>query len=216
MNINSKSFNLRELEGLFAEDFNSPIFPILADYYLNTSQLDKALKVIQLGLNNNPDNYLGQYVLAKIHIIKNDLEKAENILYDVVKYQPFNEEAYVVLVKILISLKRTKKTIQKYLTIGKNIFPDNDDLKNLYMKHKGFNKTLKTKNIINKKLINNTSSIKFNKNLATKSMYNVLLNQGQHNEALAVLDLMLKNKKTKSYALKEKKKVINILNRKQL
>ena len=214
MNINSKSFNLRELESLFAEDFNSPIFPILADYYLNTSQLDKALKVIQLGLNNSPDNYLGQYILAKIYIVKNDLKKAENILYDVVKYQPFNEEAHVVLVKILISLQRAKKTIQKYLIIGKNIFPDNNDLKKKYIQYKSSNKKLKTKNIINKKQEEKPSSIKFNKKLATKSMYNVLLGQKQHNEALAVLDLMLKNEKTKSYALKEKEKVINILNRK--
>ena len=214
MNINSKSFNLRELESLFAEDFNSPIFPILADYYLSTSQLDKALKVIQLGLKHSPDNYLGQYVLAKIYILKNDFEKAENILYDVVKYQPFNEEAHVILVKILISLQRTKKTIQKYLLLGKNIFPDNNDLKNIYIKYKGSNKKLKTKNIVNKKQAEKSSTIKFNKKLATKSMYNVFLNQKQYNEALAVLDLMLKNEQTKSYALKEKKKVINILNRK--
>ena len=214
MNINSKSFNLRELESLFAEDFNSPIFPILADYYLSTSQLDKALKVIQLGLKHSPDNYLGQYVLAKIYILKNDFEKAENILYDVVKYQPFNEEAHVILVKILISLQRAKKIIQKYLLLGKNIFPDNNDLKKIYIKYKGSNKKLKTKNIINKKQAEKPSTIKFNKKLATKSMYNVFLNQKQYNEALAVLDLMLKNEQTKSYALKEKKKVINILNRK--
>ena len=214
MNINSKSFNLRELESLFAEDFNSPIFPILADYYLSTSQLDKALKVIQLGLKHSPDNYLGQYVLAKVYILKNDFEKAENILYDVVKYQPFNEEAHVILVKILISLQRAKKIIQKYLLLGKNIFPDNNDLKKIYIKYKGSNKKLKTKNIINKKQAEKPSTIKFNKKLATKSMYNVFLNQKQYNEALAVLDLMLKNEQTKSYALKEKKKVINILNRK--
>ena len=214
MNINSKSFNLRELESLFAEDFNSPIFPILADYYLSTSQLDKALKVIQLGLKHSPDNYLGQYVLAKIYILKNDFAKAENILYDVVKYQPFNEEAHVILVKILISLQRAKKAIQKYLLLGKNIFPDNNDLKKIYIKYKGSNKQLKTKNIINKKQAEKPSTIKFNKKLATKSMYNVFLNQKQYNEALAVLDLMLKNEQTKSYAFKEKKKVINILNRK--
>ena len=214
MNINSKSFNLRELESLFAEDFNSPIFPILADYYLSTSQLDKALKVIQLGLKHSPDNYLGQYVLAKIYILKNDFAKAENILYDVVKYQPFNEEAHVILVKILISLQRAKKAIQKYLLLGKNIFPDNNDLKKIYIKYKGSNKQLKTKNIINKKQAEKPSTIKFNKKLATKSMYNVFLNQKQYNEALAVLDLMLKNEQTKSYASKEKKKVINILNRK--
>ena len=45
-------------------------------------------------------------------------------------------------------------------------------------------------------------------------LQNILLGQKQYNEALAVLDLMLKNKKTKLYALKEKEKVVNILNRK--
>ena len=90
MNIKSKSFNIRELESLFAEDFNSPIFPVLADYYLNTSQLDKALKVIQLGLKHSPDNYLGQYVLAKVYnsnghymdtLTNQNFQRGEQVIY---------------------------------------------------------------------------------------------------------------------------------------
>ena len=41
---------LKELETMFANDFSSPVFPILAEYYLEDNQLDRALKVCKIGL----------------------------------------------------------------------------------------------------------------------------------------------------------------------
>ena len=35
---------IKELEKVFADDFGSPVFPMLADYYLNENQLDRAKK----------------------------------------------------------------------------------------------------------------------------------------------------------------------------
>ena len=34
---------IKELEKAFADDFGSPVFPMLADYYLNENQLDLSL-----------------------------------------------------------------------------------------------------------------------------------------------------------------------------
>ena len=80
MNTGKNFFSLYELENLFAEEFDSPIFPILADFYLNNSEIDKAFQVSTIGLKHSPNNFLGQYVLAKIHIINNNFIEAEKLL----------------------------------------------------------------------------------------------------------------------------------------
>jgi len=41
-------------------------------------------------------------------------------------------------------------------------------------------------------------------------MYGVLINQKKYNEALAVLDVMSKNKKNQTFVRKEKKKISKI------
>ena len=209
MKIGNKHFNLRELENLFAENFSSPVFPILADFYLNTSQIDKACKVVKIGLLNVPDNYLGQYVLAKIHIINDDFIQAEKLLINVVKYQSFHQEAIITLIKLFPLLNRSKNKIFKYLTIATQRFPENLEIKKMKVKYKILESKSKSFNkiILNKK---NNSLIKFNNKLATKSMYGVLINQKKYNEALAVLDVMSKNKKNQTFVRKEKKKISKI------
>ena len=52
--------------------------------------------------------------------------------------------------------------------------------------------------------------MKFDNHLATRSMYNVLMNQQKHNEALQVLQLMSKKKTHISFVKKEKKKLLKI------
>ena len=39
---------IKELEKVFADDFGSPIFPMLADYYYNENQLERAKKFVIL------------------------------------------------------------------------------------------------------------------------------------------------------------------------
>ena len=134
MRISNKFFTLGELENLFAENFSSPIFPILSDFYLNNSQEDKALRVSEIGLKNDPDNFSGQYVLSKIYIINNDFIKAEKLLTNIIKHQPCNMDAILTLIKIKISLKRSKNKITKHISYAFNIFPHSPEIKSLYDK----------------------------------------------------------------------------------
>ena len=56
------------LEHIFANNFSSPIFPILADLYYNNEEYNRANKVCSIGLKRDPENLSGQYILAKIKL----------------------------------------------------------------------------------------------------------------------------------------------------
>ena len=203
-------FSLYELENLFAEEFDSPIFPILADFYLNNSEIDKAFQVSTIGLKHSPNNFLGQYVLAKIHIINNNFIEAEKLLTNTIISQPCNIEAILTLIKIKISLNRSQNKIKKYINDAFNISPNHSEIKSLYNKYCNLGNKKKIQKI-KKASSKKKSSIKFDNKLATKSMYNVLMNQKNHNEALQVLQLMSKNKKHLFFIKKEKKKLLKII-----
>ena len=56
--------NKKYLENNFAADFGTPLFPVLADLYLKTKDLRRARKVCELGLENDPQNTDGKFILA--------------------------------------------------------------------------------------------------------------------------------------------------------
>ena len=132
MKTNKHTYRLNQLEHLFAEDFGSPVFPLLADYYVNLSKFSKALKVCQIGLKHSPTNLEGQYVLSKIYIMNNKFFKAEQLLKHIVHFNQCNIEALIALIKIEIFLKRSPITINKHLILAFKIIPNNQKISNLY------------------------------------------------------------------------------------
>ena len=217
MKIDNNSYSISKLEAMFAENFNSPIFPILAKYYLDKSFTKKALKVSEIGLDKNHNNYLGRYILSQIHIINNKLLKSEKLLMSVVKYQPCNIKAILALIKLKISLGRSEHKIRSYIYQAFLYFPYNREIKKMYKKyHLPSKKNKIIKNIIESDLINDKKfiSIKFNTQLATKSLYNVFINQKKYIVAKQVLDLMSKNKKYKIFVSEENKKLLELINKK--
>ena len=67
----SNNFNIKVLEGIFSEDFKSPVYTMLVEEYLKLGDLDRANTVCNIGLENNPDDLGGQYLLAKIYFFQN-------------------------------------------------------------------------------------------------------------------------------------------------
>ena len=57
---------VKELEKLFANDFSSPVFPLLAEHYYKTNDYYRAKKVCEMGLKGNNNNAQGMFILAKI------------------------------------------------------------------------------------------------------------------------------------------------------
>ena len=53
------------LEKIFSQNPESPIFTILASWYYNQRSYKHAARVCQIGLKHDPQNIPGQYILAK-------------------------------------------------------------------------------------------------------------------------------------------------------
>ena len=119
--------NISELEHHFAEDFGTPLFPILANQYLKAKNFKKARKVCELGLKNAPDNTDGKYVLAKINLYENKVVPGERLLKQVIEENPVHVNALRVLIEVMRSLKRSHKSIQKYLHQLLKILPEDQE-----------------------------------------------------------------------------------------
>ena len=197
--------SLYRLEELFANDFGSPIFTVLADRYYRKKQYRKAEKVCLLGLEENPNNHIGQYILAKVHLINNQLSKAEKLLLAVVNNDMNNINALITLIEVSKSLNRSEATYSKYIERAHSILPDNKQIQSM---HNNINRNKpKTKSVSKKEIaVNDSESISINVKMATKTMYKLLMKQKKHDMAKQILLLMKKNKKNLKFVNAEFKK----------
>ena len=197
----------KELETMFADDFSSPIFPLLADYYLKDSQLNRALKVCKIGLINNPDNLYGEFILSQILLKDKNFLEAEKKLKKIVN-NSINIKALILLVDVLIKLNRSQITIQKYIAILNKHIPNHKKVK-LYKKEylsSEYKSIVKSpKKIIKKPTLN----VVINNKLATKTMFDLLLKQKKYYHALEVLNIMESDKKNSHFIKKNKPELLN-------
>jgi len=196
----------KELETMFADDFSSPIFPLLADYYLKDNQLNRALKVCKIGLINNPDNLYGEFILSQILLKDKNFLEAEKKLKKIIN-NSINIQALILLVDVLIKLKRSQITIQKYIVILNKYIPNHKKIK-LYRK-KYLNGEYKSIVKSSKKSIKKPAlNVVINNKLATKTMFNLLLKQKKYYHALEVLNLMESDKKNPHFIKKNKPELL--------
>lgn len=104
------------LEGVFAEDFSSPYYPILANLYLQEGDLRRAKKVCEIGLDHDASNGDGKFILAKVALAENKMVVAEKWLKQVIVDNPAHFNALRMLIKLEIQLKRRSSTIQNYIS----------------------------------------------------------------------------------------------------
>ena len=203
-------FYLHTLESVFADDFSSPICPVLADFYFKLSKYEKAKQVCQIGLQHNSNNYIIYYILAKIYLIEDNYIEAEKLLQHVVINDTTNFEALKLFINIKIFLNRSVKTYSKYILKAYAINSENNKINNLYNQLKiEESPSLKEKEYQKKPSVD----IVLNKRLATKTMFSVFMKQKKHNEALTVLQMMSKTKENKKFIKEETTKLINLINK---
>ena len=203
----------KELEHLFAEKFSTNAFPILADLYYNKRQYDRAVKVCKIGLQHNPNNLLGQYILSKIMIINNDFMKAEKLLQTVIRKDGNNINALLLLLELSLKLERKPTIIQKYL--GKLLLkiPNNKKVRKFnqqFIKQKLSSNQKDKKIIINKA---HSESIQIADNMATKTMYQIIKKQKKFHSAKTILEIMINRKRNVVFAKNELKKINSIINK---
>ena len=101
MDANIK-YTQSELEIIFANDLKTPQFILLAQIYFKSNDLDRAAKVCEIGLQEHPQNLEARYMLAKIYLLNNQINKSEKFLS-----KSLNDD--------LISIKMLKYLLKSYV-----------------------------------------------------------------------------------------------------
>tara|TARA_B100000029_G_C17337279_1_gene873982 strand:+ start:108 stop:740 length:633 start_codon:yes stop_codon:yes gene_type:complete len=204
-----KQLNQQKLENCFANNFATPLFPILANMYYEKKEYARAKKVCEIGLYHNPNNYVGQFILAKTYMASKKYKIAEKILKVIINNDLHNAQALICLVEIQTKLNRSDEKIQSYVQKGLQ----------LGVKHKLF-KTLK---VINENPIKkdvppqkksskiSQNAIQINTSMATKTMYALMVQQQKYDVAIAILEIMKSNKKNDKFVNLERKKMQKLI-----
>jgi len=224
ININDKT----ALEGVFAENFGSHYYPILANLYLQEGDLRRAKKVCEVGLKHDSSNVDGKFILAKVALAENKLTVAEKWLKQVVDENPAHFNALRLLIKIEIQLTRSLNTIQIYISRLLQFLPyDKECIQWLNEINKletsnsqsitspdpeslpENNLPNATSKITNENLVKNNYEIV--ESMATFTMVQVLKSQKYYHQALAVLDVLKSNGRDSDRIAKEKNDIHQLL-----
>ena len=224
ININDKT----ALEGVFAENFGSHYYPVLANLYLQEGDLRRAKKVCEVGLKHDSSNVDGKFILAKVALAENKLTVAEKWLKQVVDENLAHFNALRLLIKIEIQLTRSLNTIQIYISRLLQFLPyDKECIQWLNEINKletsnsqsitspdpeslpENNLPNATSKITNENLVKNDYEIV--ESMATFTMVQVLKSQKYYHQALAVLDVLKSNGRDSDRIAKEKSDIQQLL-----
>ncbi|NQU68054.1 MAG: hypothetical protein HQ510_08945 [Candidatus Marinimicrobia bacterium] len=101
----------KALEHHFAEHFDTPVFPVLANIYFENGDMSRARKVCDIGLGHHPLSAEGKFILAKVDLVEDNLPQAEKNLKEVVEHSNIHVNALRLLVEVQTALGRSVKTI---------------------------------------------------------------------------------------------------------
>ena len=204
---------LKELENLFSANNRSPAFPILANIYYQKKLYKYAVKICKLGLNQDSENLEGLYILAKTFLMQGEIEKAEQVLKNILTICPFHLHSSLLLLHVLENLNRNKKALEVYTKKIHSFYPSNLKVQAYYKKYYNTVKT-KRRHKKNKKEATSVHKIfNYNPRLATITMYKLLCAQNKYRDAFALLEILAKNPKHKKFVEEESKTIKVKLNR---
>jgi tetratricopeptide (TPR) repeat protein len=192
---------IQQLEQIFSQNLQSPLFSILADCYYQKRLYSHAKKVCKIGLKYNPQSIEGQYVLAKILLIQGEMKRAEKILQDIVLNNPYQLNAILLLIETMEQLKRSKNSIGHYIQTASLFYDNNKQIKKYFKDSEKVHKIKKTIKPHSK------NTLHISPKLATQTMYKLLLSQKKYIDAYALLKIMNKQSKNQKFVINEMKKI---------
>ena len=224
IDINDKT----ALEGVFAEDFGSPYYPILANLYLQGGDFRRAKKVCEVGLKHDPANVDGKFILAKVALAKRKLTVAEKWLKQVVDENPAHFNALRLLIGIEIQLGRSPKTIEIYIRRLLQFLPyDNECIKWLneintsgpvpsHIETSPVSENTEDNNLLDSPPIKSSEPVvkeqyEIVESMATFTMVQVLKSQKYYHQALAVLEVLKSKGRDSEQISREKNKIQQLL-----
>ena len=205
---NTNNHTKLELEEIFAQNFGSPLFPKLSNYYIDDGDLERARKVCELGLKVLPDNMDGLHILAKIEILENQSSRAERILKEAHNNNKASIEMTELLVKIRDSLKRSKLETQKIINSLLIVAPDNSFAHQWNQQNNILNDNV---NIKNNHVTKNHFTFEINHKMASLTFYKILKKQKYYSQAKLVLESLKKSNKIASNIYNKEIKIIHQL-----
>lgn len=206
--------NQIELELYFADHFDTILFPVLADLYLNQNDLRRARKVCEIGLSHHENDPSGLYTLAKIEKVDGNLKEAEKALETVLLYSEDHLAAAKMLCEIQTVLGRASSRLLKSWKHVLKLDATDDTARQFITKVESNNKKEQKKKVIqpNKNVESKavkkpkpkietvivpdpiseapTEPLQVSSRLATFTLVAVLKNQGLFDQALDVLDAL--------------------------
>ena len=221
----------KSLEVAFAQNFDSPYFPILAELYLQEGDLRRAKLVCEVGLKHNLGNDFGKFILAKVALAEDKPTIAEKWLKQVVIDNPGNFNALRMLIRLEFSLNRSPKTINKYIQYILQYLPNDVECQNWLMTiPNATDKTSERKKEMellksNDQVSNETPvaakstddiNYKVEESMATFTMLQVLKTQKHYQQALAVLKLLESKNMDADRISKERSEIRSLLSRNTL
>ena len=202
----SQEYTKKELEHKFAQDFSNITFPQWAEIYFSEYDFNRSRLVCEIGLKHVPNNFEGQYVLAKIELIEGNTIKAERILKKIFKSNKSFYKAIKLLIEVRDSLDRSKIETKKIVDTLLSQSPD-DIFAHQWLKDQE-NDLPQTTNDSKVEIFN------VNPNILSVTFYEILKSQRYYKQAYNVLNDLNNTKKIDASFYKQELNVISELNNK--
>ena len=210
--------NQIELELYFADHFDTILFPVLADMYLEQDDLKRARKVCDIGLKHHKNNSAGLFILAQVEKAEGNYKETEKALERVLLYTHDHLAAAEMLCEIQTVLGRASNRLLKSWKHVLSLNPDHKTAQNFISKVEGEDITPKSKTklkpqrtvavkpiqqekppvikspVVPPVSIEPKEPLKVSSRLATFTLVAVLKNQGLFEQALDVLDALEKKR----------------------
>jgi len=225
--------NQIELELYFADHFDTILYPVLADIYLEQNDLKRARKVCEIGLKHYENDPSGLFILAQVEKSEGNLKETESALELVLLYSADNLAAAEMLCEIQTVLGRASSRLLKSWKHVLALDPSNKTAKDFVKKvdetsikkktittskkpekQKTKQKSPKQKPSLlksNPTLDMARNPLKVSSRLATFTLVTVLNNQGLYGQALEVLDALEKKGENPETIARERESIQTLM-----
>ncbi len=209
--------NMAEMENYFAEHGDTPLFPVLAELYYKHKDFEHARGVCEIGLDKHPDSVDGAFILSKIELVDKNLTESEKLLKIVVSGNPVHIFALRLLMNVQIALGRSPNTVQKTVEHLLGIYPDDDECLKWLAENKdrpAETEAQQTETPITPSEPQQASTenyIKVNSRMATFTLAEVFIRQGNFLQAREILNLIEEKGGDTDRIAKERKRIKKLM-----
>ena len=195
--------DLKDLEYYFAGNFDTVLFPVLAEHYLLNGDFQRAHKVSEIGLGHHPDFVPGLFIEARTYLSEGEMKKSEKILKQIIALDPGHYNAHILLAEVQTELGRADTTLRKLYSQILEINRDNEKARAWL--EKPLTKEIKPPS--EKTTVKgNLADLSISPQLATFTLMAILKSQKLYDKALEVLVVMSRKEEVDMERIEQERK----------